>query len=868
MPTSATDMDPDIFRQVMDNLAGGAYDMNAIQSWNGTGGSYNATPTPTSYPAQNLYSATTSAWSPPAQSTSSYSTLNGALSPPASNPVIDPTLMQPQPQQPQAPQQQPQQQYHHTPTPPTTQYTNGFTYSINPTALQQPQPQPSQQLYHNQLQQQQQAQLGLRPQALHSPVQYASPPLQQQQQQQQSVAPRAINPAAFYATPTPPASTPTHATPPAHSPPAQVSLPSNGASNEAKKTAFLEKLNPLLSPRSFAGAASVRALVSAISDYGWTDVEPSTRLEIVNKILAGAGNNYYRAWMENTNAMEIVRDWLRAAAKASLEDDVSATAMPLLTLLDRLPIEKAETLKATKIGGLVRRLHKTKPHDIPAVRDLAQNIERKWCDKLGIGKEDGAQEDVPAVVEGKKRKTPPASAPANGPPAKKAVTVSSLKAAANVLSSKPASATSTKPASSNATAGPSTSRTTVRAVTASGASSTVKTDSKATSKSDSSFFSAPKAKKPLPSFKKAPPAKEAEVAVARPKQGNAFEEALAAMRGQPAVSGAREGSAPVGERGGSAGVGSEGGGGEGLKVIGKRKRKSVTWAPEGRLEMVKFIERAVYDDDGDAQAVGSSCLRDLEKGEGAALHHASGPPFEELVDWVEPSPVDLPPDLHATHATRGAASSEVGAQTAREASALRALYLSAADVPESPGEPAVVYSREDTDRECRTMLPGAEIEALTHDYAQSHPPQPGYPSAPSAQQPSYSQQQQAGASVAELLSSLSGALPPATTSTSSASTSASAPGLPAGVGLGLGLGLGLGAPAAAPDMNISALMGGLDVERVRAALDAATHLAPETKREFYGALDTLAAGPGSQAHQNQPPAGPAGGFGGQAYGGG
>ncbi|KZV60970.1 hypothetical protein PENSPDRAFT_320869 [Peniophora sp. CONT] len=612
-------------------------------------------------------------------------TLNGALSPPAPNPVIDPALMQPQPQQPQPQPQQTQQQYHHTPTPPT-QYTNGYSYSINPAALQPSQPQPNQQLYHAQLQQQQQAQLGLRQSALHSPVQYTSNPQQQQQQQQQQqgVAPRAINPAAFYATPTPPAS---HASPPAQTPPVSVPMTSSGPS-DTKKAAFIEKLGPLLSPRSFGGAQSVRALVSAITEFGLADVEPPTRLEVVNKILAGAGNNYYRAWMENAGAMDIVRDWLRAAAKSGAEDDLEATIMPLLTLLDRLPIEKAETLRSSKIGGLVRRLHKTKPHDIAAVRDLAQNIERKWIDKLGINKEDN--DDAPTVpaVEGKKRKTPPAAAvPPAGPPAKKAA-LATTKGTASVSTSKPTSSASASSSKAIPTAGPSTassSRTTVRAIP-----STVKsTDSKSGAKGDSSFFSAPKPKKALPSFKKAPPPSTATGEVAKPKQGNAFEEALAAMRGGSSVGGGagREGSAPVGERSASAGV-------EDVKVIiGKRKRKSVSWAPEGRLEMVRFIERAVYDDDGEVAPVGSACLRDIEKGEGAALHHALGPPFEELVDWSEPSPVELPPDLHATHATRGASSSEVNVQTAREASALRAMYLSPADVPESPGEPGVVISK-------------------------------------------------------------------------------------------------------------------------------------------------------------------------------
>ena len=100
------------------------------------------------------------------------------------------------------------------------------------------------------------------------------------------------------------------------------------------------------------------------------------------------------------------------------------------------------------------------------------------------------------------------------------------------------------------------------------------------------------------------------------------------------------------------------GGTPGLTKNGK-KRKSVTWAPEGLLESVKLIERAIYDDDVDVSSLlflarcvlyidlacfsFSCCLsiiqgvhvntRDLDKGEGAALHAHL---FEEVLDWTEP----------------------------------------------------------------------------------------------------------------------------------------------------------------------------------------------------------------------------------------
>lgn len=114
-------------------------------------------------------------------------------------------------------------------------------------------------------------------------------------------------------------------------------------------------------------------------------------------------------------------------------------------------------------------------------------------------------------------------------------------------------------------------------------------------KSDSSFFSAPKPKPKLPSFKKASPAstavkKEPDHNVAQPSSINPFEEALKSMaktrRDSPATSTPPP---PVPSSSAPSAAPS-------LTVSGKPK-KMVTWAPEGKLELIKLIERAVYDDD-------------------------------------------------------------------------------------------------------------------------------------------------------------------------------------------------------------------------------------------------------------------------------
>lgn len=190
-------------------------------------------------------------------------------------------------------------------------------------------------------------------------------------------------------------------------------------------------------------------------------------------------------------------------------------------------------------------------------------------------------------------------------------------------------------------------------------------------KSDSSFFSKPKpTKKEMPSFKKNPPAavapvkKEPDPNVAQPSSFNPFEEVLKSYGSASGASSttASTSTPPPGLAAISAAIGLSANASpalfapSGLNKAGKPK-KSVTWAPEGRLEQIKLIERAIYDDD--PTSVSSLCsyhriysvliirsiggiaqgshpthnIRDLDRGEGAALHAHL---FDEQIEWAEP----------------------------------------------------------------------------------------------------------------------------------------------------------------------------------------------------------------------------------------
>lgn len=435
----------------------------------------------------------------------------------------------------------------------------------------------------------------------------------------------------------------------------------------------------------------MQQLVSRIVEYGISEVSGQTRLDILTKIRDNAGNNYFRAWLENISAMDVARDWLKAGAAINADNQVLETVMPLLHIADRLPFT-GETLVSSKIGKIVRKLAKDAP--IPAVKDMAANLERKWRNQFVYMQDQVmAVEDDIQDAKPKKRKLPDAPSKA-GPPTKKS-------AMSHASTSRP----------------PVVVKKEGRLSTTSAVAATTVKDSK----SDSSFFSAPKQKPKLPSFKKAPTGPTAPIAtkketpanVAQPSSTDAFQEALKDMAR------ARKPSPVAPNISGNTTVTPSA-----VLADAKplKKKKSVTWAPDGQLELVKLIERAVYDDDpvdGTPHALHN--VRELERGEGAALHAHL---FEELLDWSEPQPIDFPEDIEAR--PRGEDSQERGAQEQRELTALGASYL-VQPIPDSPAElqPSSVLSQEQVDENVVEMLAGAEIDALAWPPAMSMAPLTG-----------------------------------------------------------------------------------------------------------------------------------------------
>ncbi|KIJ56912.1 hypothetical protein M422DRAFT_198234 [Sphaerobolus stellatus SS14] len=493
------------------------------------------------------------------------------------------------------------------------------------------------------------------------------------------------------------------------------------------KASLVNVLKGLLSARSLPSSPTqiIRTLVS----IGPSEVDLADRLSVLSKIRDHAGNDFYQAWASNVEAMDIIREWLKAAVVARSRE-LDETVMPLLHVIDRLPLT-IESLKSAKLGKVVRKLKEITPSSgernapstcslepalqavrflcasacllasrkrasarfpssiscfelicyimyltrllvcfishITGVKDMASNLETRWRalvhDKSsGESVSKNAEGKIPEDSRVKKRKVEEPAASKLAPPPKRVAVVKPAPLVGKAVSVK--RELKGAPAVKDA-------------------------------KSDSSFFSAPKPKPKLPSFKKAPIKKEGpDPNVAQPSAVDPFKDALAAMtrsRSSPTPVPIDAKSTPPPPS---------------HSTIPGRKKKRVTFKSDDQLVQVKLIERAIYDDDatnGDAYAPN---VRDLDRDEGAAMHKHI---FEEQIDWTEPLPLAYPEGLDRP---KGEESQEKITQEEREKSALTALYMSPGQIPESPAEPVHQIPEDEVDKEVKHMLSGNEVREL------------------------------------------------------------------------------------------------------------------------------------------------------------
>jgi len=300
-------------------------------------------------------------------------------------------------------------------------------------------------------------------------------------------------------------------------------------------------------------------------------------------------------------------------------------------------------------------------------------------------------------------------------------------------------------------------------------------------KADASFFSA-KPKPKLPSFRRIqkpvePAPAQASTAstsdVAQPMDWDPFADALKSVRkGSPNVKSQTQPSAnamAADPRTDGKEAGSSGSGPVAISAKTGKPKKIVRFAGEGELEKVKWIERAVYEDDGTGTGpygVHGRSLADLQREEGSLLRHK----MLEQVDWVTPSPI-----ANNAAKERGLESVEKDVQAQREASTLAALYQGAP--PDTPVEPPSLASipMDITDPTMVVMMPGDEVAAIMQSTSITAPQQSlqdlmaqltggtlsAIPTATAtATTPAPAPETGVGGNLAELLERLKGSLPP------------------------------------------------------------------------------------------------------------
>lgn len=159
-----------------------------------------------------------------------------------------------------------------------------------------------------------------------------------------------------------------------------------------------------------------------------------------------------------------------------------------------------------------------------------------------------------------------------------------------------------------------------------------------------------------------------------------------------------------------------------------KPKKVVHFPPDDALEQIKWIQKAIYDDDPTfGAAVHGRSLADLQREEGSLLRHK----LLEMVDWYTPWPVDCRDAageslnvLEREGHERGWSSAEREIQTTRESSTLAALYQGLP--PDTPVEPPGLGVPADSVEDTKIMLAGGEIEA----FGKASQPSNGFAGAP------------------------------------------------------------------------------------------------------------------------------------------
>ena len=402
-------------------------------------------------------------------------------------------------------------------------------------------------------------------------------------------------------------------------------------------------LGDFLNPRTKNNAMSnMREIVKDLGEEKTAEQQVADRIFFVDAVISGANAEFHRSILSSKSAMRLLKTWLFNSLKAK-----DAFATKLMKLLDILPwqVEDIKTIKELELGKLIRIAGKDESAKETSVR-LQGRIRRllEQESKVEEKQEEGPRKKV--KLDNGTASTPSTAGLSTVTTATAAQAASNPVATPLKVTVKPKGPVrTTLSALDNATSKPST---------------------------YNSFFDQLGASKAKPPPKKAAVAPVAQVKAAVPppppaaKSGSVLDSVIDSMTT------AKKEKTP--------------------EVAPSTKRKRVTFKPDDDLVQIRYID--LVDRDGNPrsshQAAGEA--RDLDVREG---HHvrslmghtdALGALIEE-VEWSPPAEVDLPEEVAREFIERGDKSTEKATQEEREQHVVGAVYIFAAQIPDSPSEP-------------------------------------------------------------------------------------------------------------------------------------------------------------------------------------
>ncbi|KAL7005966.1 hypothetical protein EMMF5_004507 [Cystobasidiomycetes sp. EMM_F5] len=429
------------------------------------------------------------------------------------------------------------------------------------------------------------------------------------------------------------------------------------------------------------------AMVTSLS------VPPDARRYLLHTIKEITKEAFDECFVTDPRATVLLVEWAKdlvplAKGKAKIDahyQALKATARPLLEVLRKLPINLPILRSLKGIGRNVQIISQSDVFD-EVTKDFANQLVRRWTAMAAPG-------GVKPVVK-KRSESPLPQAPGEDAKSKKRKTSPPMSDTMSLKKSHPAL---------NAAIPKIKQETKVKPDVATAPSAAAARPA-ATSKVATTVVQTQSVGKALPSFAKRKP-----LAAARPVTAAtaASATATASVPVTAPVSAAFDPFAqslldmqaelkakdnPLGASGSN-----DHASGDGSKIVrASKKKKTLRWQPDDKLEQIRIFEPIAYGDaDGNPLSAEDDYFEKMggvdEHAEGAALHG-----LREEVDWEEPPEVDMnllaeAKEQMATYPTAESLNGmecERDIQEKRELSSLAVSYFSDADIPPTPGEPA------------------------------------------------------------------------------------------------------------------------------------------------------------------------------------